>query len=568
MDDVRRSVRIAVFLSWLLIVPAGFVYLALNHPAASPDFRILLPVTILAVLAVYFPVRRNGIPLSLVGWLTLPAFLHFGVLTEAVIIQIALLGTIPGNLKSPDPLHRFFFNSTMTFVLSVVSAGAFHALGGSAGGMGMADMVIPALFYIAARTAGNILFMDLYQKLIGNPYPLNSEIVLLDVIAAIVVFTYGLCAYFLYDLIGFYSLPVLAIPFFSVTMMMRKYDNAERVNDILTQAVELGHEMSGKITQPEVLDLFVRRVPKIVPADSLYIYDIRNGRVEPLICSEDGEQINLNLDSLAPGEGIGRMIYRSGKGLLFNARQEWNDHAEQYDHPEAESLLGTLIVRNRKIEGIVGVMSRRQNVYEEHHQRILELLGSYLSVSLEKARHVQKTVHESERCGLTGLYNYRYMESELRRRVDLVLTGKSKELSFIMLDIDHFKKVNDTYGHQSGNEILITFADLLREKVEGAGNWTVARYGGEEFALVLPDIPKQDALRFAEEIRNEIEQYEFLIGTDEEEPMSSVRITASIGVASVPDDADSAMDVMRNADRALYTGAKQIGRNRVATYSG
>lgn len=564
MEEVRTSVRIAVFLCWLLIVPAGFVILAIQYLSEFLDPWTLILLAVLSCLAIYLPIRWNGNPLSLVGWLTLPAFLHFGLLVEAMIMQIALLGTIPGNMKSPDPLHRYFFNSTMFFVLSVVSAGAFQLTGGLIGGTGIVNLAVPALFYITARTAGNILFIGLYQKLIGNPYPLNPGMILPDAITALVVYTYGLAAYYLYDLIGFFSLPILSVPFFGVTLMMRRYDTAEQVNDMLTKAVELGHEMSGKLTQPEVLDLFVKRVPEIVPAEFLYIFDIRNNRVEPLVCIEDGKQISQNMKDLNMAEEIGRMIRQSEKGLIFNDREEWMEHA----HPEAESLLGVHIVRNRKTEGMVGVMSRQQGVYAEHHQRILELMGSYLAVALDKARHVQKKVQESERCGLTGLYNYRYLENELLRRTEMVRSGESEELSFIMLDIDHFKNVNDTYGHQCGNEILITFADLLKEKVQHSGIWTAARYGGEEFSLILPDTPKKEAIQLAEELRTEIEQYEFLVKPEDEGPIVSVRITASIGVASAPEDGESAMEILRNADRALYTGAKQIGRNRVAVYSG
>lgn len=144
--------------------------------------------------------------------------------------------------------------------------------------------------------------------------------------------------------------------------------------------------------------------------------------------------------------------------------------------------------------------------------------------------------------------------------------GKRGLLSLILLDIDHFKSVNDTYGHQSGNEILIELAERLRNRIGDIG--TVARYGGEEFVLLLPDMMKGDALKLAEQIRLLIanEPFTLLQSMDEEGKQILIDITASIGVATAPQDAEDSLALIRHADRALYVGAKRSGRNRVAEY--
>ncbi len=95
--------------------------------------------------------------------------------------------------------------------------------------------------------------------------------------------------------------------------------------------------------------------------------------------------------------------------------------------------------------------------------KILDLLGSYYIVALEKARYVQEALQRSERCGLTKLYNYRYLEERLHLEMKRMGLGDIDNLSVIMLDIDHFKRVNDTFGHQSGNDILYGFARLLEK---------------------------------------------------------------------------------------------------------
>jgi diguanylate cyclase (GGDEF)-like protein len=155
---------------------------------------------------------------------------------------------------------------------------------------------------------------------------------------------------------------------------------------------------------------------------------------------------------------------------------------------------------------------------------------------------------------LTGLAN--------RRRFMMVLEHTFRHsrrtsipLALVMLDIDHFKKVNDTYGHQGGDEVLIAVADLLHP--EPGDDILAARYGGEEFALILPEATLEIGQRGAERLRRQVEDLAFT------GPLADLRLTASFGVAALPHPAIGTMDqLIREADEALYR-AKRNGRNRV-----
>lgn len=144
--------------------------------------------------------------------------------------------------------------------------------------------------------------------------------------------------------------------------------------------------------------------------------------------------------------------------------------------------------------------------------------------------------------------------------------GAYQSLSLIMLDIDKFKVVNDTYGHHSGNLILKEFAQLIKSEIGREG--TVGRYGGEEFVVILPNYTKLQAMNLAEQLRLKIEQTPFIVELDLADVTREeiIFITASIGVSTAPEDSDEGNSLIRNADRALYIGAKQAGRNRVAEY--
>ncbi len=231
-----------------------------------------------------------------------------------------------------------------------------------------------------------------------------------------------------------------------------------------------------------------------------------------------------------------------------------------------ESVMITPIKRNKKTEGFFILTSEQRYAFEDVHVKMADLLTGYFITAVDKAIYYEKTVEKSVRCGLTGLYNFRYLESKLDEEVIRYHTGEISTLSTIILDIDHFKAINDTYGHQSGNDLLNAFAALLRSCQ--TSEMTLARYGGEEFVILLPNVEKEDAVEFAESIRKKVEESSFKIIPDlsEDREPTIVNMTVSIGVATMPIDAKDGKELLRNTDRALYIGGKQAGRNRVGVY--
>ncbi|WIM92549.1 diguanylate cyclase [Actinoplanes oblitus] len=157
---------------------------------------------------------------------------------------------------------------------------------------------------------------------------------------------------------------------------------------------------------------------------------------------------------------------------------------------------------------------------------------------------------QAVRDGLTGVYNRRHLTAVLREQV----TG-SQPLAAVMIDVDHFKAVNDTYGHAVGDEVLIRLAREIGDAVGAAG--TVARYGGEEFAILLPGADARTAAGLAEQWRHRCAQ--ITVAT----PVGPLRATFSAGVAQL-EPGENAEDLLRRADRALYA-AKERGRDRVVT---
>ena len=189
-------------------------------------------------------------------------------------------------------------------------------------------------------------------------------------------------------------------------------------------------------------------------------------------------------------------------------------------------------------------------------------LFARVSTQIKRKRHLDflrnrlaESVEQSITDPLTGLYNRRYMESHLRTLVDDA-NKVGRTLSVLMADIDFFKAVNDTFGHEAGDRVLKQFSSRLLHNTRGID--LACRLGGEEFLLILPDTDRSHAYKIGERLRTSVAAREFDLATEQ-----SVRVTVSVGMATLEPADDSPEKLLKRADEALYS-AKRRGRNRVS----
>lgn len=192
-------------------------------------------------------------------------------------------------------------------------------------------------------------------------------------------------------------------------------------------------------------------------------------------------------------------------------------------------------------------------------ERQLREANIRLTTQLQTIETLQEGLREQAlRDSLTGLYNRRYLEETIGR--ELARVGRDgQHLSLLMIDLDHFKTVNDEFGHAAGDRVLRWFGDLVRTKLRPGD--IACRYGGEEFVLLMPTASRATALERADQIRVAFRQ---LVGIASDHQYGDV--TLSAGVAVFPEDATEASELRRKADAALYT-AKRAGRDRVVGYT-
>jgi diguanylate cyclase (GGDEF)-like protein len=214
-----------------------------------------------------------------------------------------------------------------------------------------------------------------------------------------------------------------------------------------------------------------------------------------------------------------------------------------------------LVAKGQAI-GLVELFSNEEKHWDAERLELARTMANEAAMALENARLYEDARKLADRDPLTGFYNHRFLHERLGEEVIRAQRAR-QPLSVLMLDLDDFKLVNDTFGHLFGDGVLTWTAELIRSTLRASD--VPARYGGDEFAVILPDTDAADARRTAERILEAFRDRPF-IG----EQRGPVPIAASIGVASYPADGRTATELIAAADRALYRVKRDGGHDAAA----
>lgn len=217
-------------------------------------------------------------------------------------------------------------------------------------------------------------------------------------------------------------------------------------------------------------------------------------------------------------------------------------------------LILPLVVREAAI-GTLALAARRRDAFGAEVRPALQLLANQLAVALSNAASVARLEELATTDGLTGCFNKRYFHEQLKERLQAAQRF-GRKLSLIIVDLDHFKAVNDTYGHHTGDVVIQELGQILKRLKRETD--VVARFGGEEFCVLCEETNTEGAMLLAERVRQELEHTTF------ETDLGVLKITSSLGLATYPEHGKDKQALFAAADRALYA-AKHHGRNQVCT---
>lgn len=254
------------------------------------------------------------------------------------------------------------------------------------------------------------------------------------------------------------------------------------------------------------------------------------------------------------------VMRHSGNLLVEDTRSDFRFDMEKAAaglSRRVRSLISAPLASDSSFLGILRLDNPEPGRYTQEDLRFLSVICSIGAVAIENSMLFQRTKEFAIHDGLTGLYTKGYLLERLREEMRRSVRRKNSYFSLLMVDIDHFKKYNDNFGHIAGDIVLKNLSRLLGEAL-GEFSPVISRFGGEEFCVILPDTDKKKGARLAEELRSEVAGSRICLRQQEE------RMTISIGVAAFPTDAGYEDELIIKADKAMYE-AKNGGRNKVVT---
>jgi two-component system cell cycle response regulator len=251
------------------------------------------------------------------------------------------------------------------------------------------------------------------------------------------------------------------------------------------------------------------------------------------------------------GEGVAGRVARTGDPV--HGRVGTGELQPAPGEPVGGTLLAVPLKSSTTVIGVLVLYDREDGeVFDDGDLATLRAFTSQATVAVDNVLLHEEARRLSITDGLTGVWNYRYFTMTIGKEIERAARF-GRPLALLLLDLDHFKPVNDVYGHQRGDAVLIDLAGRLKGQVRDVD--TLARYGGEEFVVILPETDEEGAALAAERIRTAVRRRPF--GEPDETPLD---ITISVGVAVFPTHGATATSVLRRADEALYA-AKHAGRD-------
>jgi diguanylate cyclase (GGDEF)-like protein len=344
-----------------------------------------------------------------------------------------------------------------------------------------------------------------------------------------------------------------------IALTLEKFHAIEEASKRAEEAEILrkaGAAVAATLHSEEAISRILEQLSMVIPFDSASVQLLRKNELE-IVGGRGWDNLEevLGLRFPVPGDNPNTVVMQTGKPyILGDAVNAHSSFRQDGPHSHIRSWLGVPLIVREQMIGLLAIDSAQLNHFTEYHLKTASTFADQVAIALDNARLFEEVQNLALTDSLTGLYNRRGLfeigHIEFTRTCRL-----ERPFSVIMIDIDHFKRVNDQYGHPAGDQVLQFFASELLNTARGTD--IVGRYGGEEFAIFLSGSDGKAAMELAERLRTLIEKTPFYVEGKE------IRMTISLGVTEYNENNPNLETLVARADQALYV-AKHKGRNRVA----
>jgi diguanylate cyclase (GGDEF)-like protein len=331
--------------------------------------------------------------------------------------------------------------------------------------------------------------------------------------------------------------------------------------DRLAVLYEIGKAITSTLEIDDLLDLIYNQLSQVISSDAYFvaIYVPEDHQLDIRILMDQGKRYPS--EKVDADTGLSSWIVKNREPLLIHDLRKEIDTLPVKPVMIGEkrltrSWLGVPMLIENKLIGLLAVASYQPNVFDEMDQLLLEQIAQQAVLSIQNARHHEEVTQQAKLDSLTGVSNHNHFIERLYEEGDAAKSTLAP-LSLIMLDIDHFKLYNDTYGHIVGDQVLRLTVQAIQSHIKKTD--TVGRWGGEEFGVILPNATTTQANKVANRIRQTLAELPLF----DVEGLTIPKPTISQGIGTMPDHTLDIDELVIIADRALYK-AKDKGRDQVA----
>lgn len=520
------------------------------------DMKLFVILLIAMVTLDNLGIKYTDIKLSISPVITIASFLIYGAESSALL---ATSSTMIETIFFRKKVKNGFLNGAMFSITYIVAGHLYEILGGKIGRFSVGQLIYVVIYvltsfainyfilYYALKAQGKILFKKYW-----------TESSVLELVSYFVMVPVGIFLANMYMKFGTVIFIYHVIPLILLSFFIKAFRDLYKANQRLNALYEMVKIINSKLDLDKTLEAILYETEKVVTVSGIAIYlKDDNGFLinEKTKCRE--ESLEAFKDVYMNNEGLIGKVVNEGKSVIIGNLKADKGH---FDKNISKYYDSAIVVPIKGAEGVMGCISAFQNeinAFDEDSLKIMEALSEQSSIAIMNAKRYFEISKKSITDPLTKTYNRRFFDQILHDSIAKSSIEKTP-VSLIMLDVDRFKQINDTYGHMVGDTVLREIASRIKSCVRN--NDIVARYGGDEFSVILPNLTAEQACVIAERIRYEVSSKP--IKTD----AGDINITVSAGVADFPNKAESAEKLISHADRALYAGCKTKGRDRVAVY--
>ncbi|MDO6354486.1 GGDEF domain-containing protein [Caloramator sp. CAR-1] len=509
----------------------------------------------------YFTLFVKDIRFDFTETITIFIFLTSGLYNAILFETLYSITTFIINTfyykKADINLDKLLVNTSMFAIIVFLSGKISNLLSSFANLPYLEDIVLSAALFELLFLTFNILLLYIEIILDGKRLSIfkafDLEILLTDYIIAVTL-SISLC------LISFSSGKLGTVLIFVILVILSYtfylFKRLEFKNAIIKKLLIISEDLIKYGDLKTKCDYFLINLKEIIPYDiaAIYFFDYKNDDFAIPISFYLPIELPLNeLDlNIKNGNTIKRILDKKIY-ISKNTKRDKNISIVGELQNWCESAVFVPIVVEDEVKGLIFLAGRisMSNLLLQDIEDPLNILSKQMALAISNYRYFLDIKKEAEIDPLTGLYNRKVLDKEIDN-----LIKQNVNFSIVIFDLDDFKKVNDTYGHLAGDQVLKEFANVIKKVIRKTD--IACRFGGEEILIILKGLSKEQAYIIAERIREKLEESNIIINGN------SINVTVSGGIASYPEDANNIKELLNKADAALYIEGKSKGKNKIA----